>query len=419
MEESGQGQVASVASRAQTAPHGWWSPTKLLIVTGIFLAGVFAIGSLVYLVSPKPNPDRLWSEAEAALRAGRISDAESQLSRVRALRKPTPQDLMLTAQLESARGRNYDAMTVLRQIPEDHPLGAQAWYLIGRIEREAHRIHKAELAYRKAVALEPRLVPAHRELIYIYGMLLRRRELDAEYDALARIEPLTHYDLFTRGLTHFIGWNTDSAAQLESFIEADPGDRYSRLALAKMFVDQPGARAKVEAVLAPLGPDDLDAKALLIELELARGDVQQAIAHLEASQGQNAHLSRLRGRVALMKGDPTAAIGHFQKSLEDQPYDRSALSALAKALTIKGDTKAAEAVADRARKLDDVYNLINRISRPGRENAASDLAALGHACEAAGLIDEAKGWFDLAIARNPLDAESQQALQRIRNRSAR
>ena len=68
----------------------------------------------------------------------------------------------------------------------------------------------------------------------------------------------------------------------------------------------------------------------------------------------------------------------------------------------------------RARQLDEVYNLINRIKRPGSENQPPDLTRLGRACEAAGLLDEARGWYMLAIGRDPLDTEAQQALHRLR-----
>jgi hypothetical protein len=69
----------------------------------------------------------------------------------------------------------------------------------------------------------------------------------------------------------------------------------------------------------------------------------------------------------------------------------------------------------RVKRLDDVYNLVNRVSKPNQENEAPDLGRLGRACEAAGLLDEARGWFALAIARDPLDSDSQKALRRLRD----
>ena len=40
-------------------------------------------------------------------------------------------------------------------------------------------------------------------------------------------------------------------------------------------------------------------------------------------------------------------------------------------------------------------------------------ARLGAACEAAGRLGEARAWYRLAIARDPLDEASQRALYRL------
>ena len=66
-----------------------------------------------------------------------------------------------------------------------------------------------------------------------------------------------------------------------------------------------------------------------------------------------------------------------------------------------------------------MYNLLNRVRQPDRENQASDLTQFGRACESAGLLDEARGWYLLAIGRDPLNAEAQQALQRLREAGAK
>jgi hypothetical protein len=82
---------------------------------------------------------------------------------------------------------------------------------------------------------------------------------------------------------------------------------------------------------------------------------------------------------------------------------------------LKGDLAAAQQYLDRVEKLNRIYNLVIRVRSPRRENQVSDLAELGDACEAAGLVDEARGWFTLAIAMNPLDADAQRALARMAN----
>jgi hypothetical protein len=42
---------------------------------------------------------------------------------------------------------------------------------------------------------------------------------------------------------------------------------------------------------------------------------------------------------------------------------------------------------------------------------------MGAICTALGLIPEAKAWYKVAIARDPLDAVSQQALYRLEEKS--
>ena len=169
-----------------------------------------------------------------------------------------------------------------------------------------------------------------------------RREVNAEFRELAKRTPLTHHDLFTWALTHFTAWGPDIAGDLGSFIEADPDDRYSRLALANLLIDHPGEEARVARALQPLPDDDPEAQALRIELKLNHGQVDEALAMLARAPDRHPHLARLRGRVALRRGDASTAIRHFQDALRDEPYDRVSIAELGRALVLRGDRPAAE-----------------------------------------------------------------------------
>ena len=233
------------------------------------------------------------------------------------------------AQIDVANGQPEDALSALSHIPQDDPLAAQAFLLAGRIERQRNRMRAAEANFRKALACDPDLIDAHKELIYILGMQLRRREVDAEFKALARLTPLTHHELFTWGLTHFNFlynvWAQDTAEHLESFILADPGDRYSRLSLATLLVKSPGAEARLEQILEPLPRSDPEAAALLIESRFEHGRFDEAMAMLQDTPADHPKLARIRGRVSLMRGDVAAAIRYFQDALTEEPYDRVAV----------------------------------------------------------------------------------------------
>jgi tetratricopeptide (TPR) repeat protein len=391
-----------------------WRPLAGVTVISLALAIV-----LVAVVWPRTrvNPQRLWDEAQNALKSGELATAEAKLVSIGRLRTPTVFDWSLRAQIAVAKGRLEDALSALGHIPQDGLLAAQAFLMAGRIERQRNRMPAAEADFRKALACDPGLIEAHKELIYILGMQLRRREVDAEFKALSRLTPLSHHELFTWGLTHFsFLYNVrthDTAEHLESFILANPEDRYSRLALAAILLKSPEMESRVEQTLEPLPRSDPEATALRIELKLEHGRIDEAMAMLQDAPVGDPHLARIRGRVALMRGDHAAAIRHFQDALSDEPYDRVSLSELGKALSLKGD-QSAERYLAQARRLDDVYDLLSRVRRPDRENQASDLTQFGRACESAGLLAEARGWYLLAIARDPLNAEAQQGLRRLR-----
>jgi tetratricopeptide (TPR) repeat protein len=380
------------------------------------------LGAAVTLSRTHKDPQSLWNEAHNALQSGDAAAAEAKLAMIGRLRSPTSSDLSLSAQIAVKNGRFDEALSALNHIPKDDALAAQGWLLAGRIERQRNRIRASEEYFRKALARDPRLIGAHKELIYILGMQLRRREVDAEFKDLAKLTPLTHQEMYTWGLSHFNFlynvWAQDTAEHLESYILSDPGDRYSRLSLATLLVKAPGAEARLEQLLEPLPRSDPEVAALLIESRFEHGRLEEAMAMLEDTTAYHPKLARIRGRVSLRRGDLTSAIRYFKDALTEEPYDRVAVAELGKALVLTGDKSAAQPYLVQARNLDAVYSLLNKVRQPDRENQSSDLMQFGRACESAGLVEEARGWYLLAIGHEPLDAEAQQALHRVQNAGA-
>jgi tetratricopeptide (TPR) repeat protein len=393
-------------------------PRRRLLASAVVIVVLLMMVGVAFNWPRGMDPQRLWNEAHSALQSGDLAAAEAKLASINRLRTPTSYDWSLRAQIDVARDRLEDALSALSHIPPDAPLAAQGFLLAGRIERQRNRMRAAEAYFRKSLAADPVLINAHKELIYVLGMQLRRREVDAEFKALARLTPLTHQELYTWGLTHFNFlynvWAQDTAEHLESFILADPGDRYSRLSLATLLVKSPGGEARLEQILEPLPRSDPEATALLIESRIEHGRLEEATVMLKDTAADHPNLARIRGRVALMRGDVAAAVHYFRDALTEEPYDRVAVSELGKALVLMGDKSAAESYLARARSLDTLYNLLNRVRRPDRENQASDLNQFGRACESAGLLIEARGWYLLAIGHDPLDSDAQHSLQRLR-----
>jgi tetratricopeptide (TPR) repeat protein len=382
------------------------------------LFGAVALAALARLAQRRADPDRLWVQAELAFRAGRWAEARAGLRTIEALRAKTARDWLLEAQLATACGRTDEALAALARVPDRDGLFAQAALMAGRLERARHRARPAEAHFLRALRAVPDLADARKELVYLYGIQLRRREVDAEFRALARSQRLTHHDLFTWALTHFSSWSPDVAEDLQAFVDADPADRHSRLALAEVLLDQPGQGDRVVRLLDALPATDPDALALRAGLAIHEGRLDEARSIVERGPPGHPGLARFRGRLAMTRNDPASAVDHFRVALGSEPYDRVSTFALGQALSVQGEAKAAESLLARARRLDEVYNLVIRVRSPERENQPPDLLRLAGAFEAAGLTEEARHWYALAVGRDPLDPRAQQGLYRLGMASA-
>jgi tetratricopeptide (TPR) repeat protein len=382
----------------------------ITIVAAGFLAAAIYIAA-----RPRTDPDRLWSEAESAFLAGKWPVARASLHKIGRIRPKNSLDWVLEAQLDLAEGRFAQALAAIAHVSDTDPIAPQAHLLAGRVHRQLHCICKAEVEFRDALRLKPGLIDAHKELIYILGIQSRRREIDTEFHNLARLTPLSHHDLFTWALTHFTHWNPDIVEDLDSFIKADPADRYSRLAVVELILERPDVESYIKQILSPLPNSDLDALALRITLAFNLGRIDEA-QELLTLAGDKSHprIARIRGEIALRRHDLDAAIKYFQEARSAEPYDRVSPMQLAQAYRLKGDKAAADAILDRLKPLNRLYNLIIRVKSPQGENQITALAELGSACEDAGLRAEAEGWYRLAIIIDPLDSAAQKGLHRIR-----
>ena len=106
--------------------------------------------------------------------------------------------------------------------------------------------------------------------------------------------------------------------ELAQFIQADPEDRWSRLAIAENY-RRMGRLDDAETALAPLPPSDRDALAIRVMLALDRHQDDQAEEMLKASPPDDPNLARLRGRLALAHRDPATAARCFRTALTGCP----------------------------------------------------------------------------------------------------
>jgi tetratricopeptide (TPR) repeat protein len=399
---------------AESNPPKTRSRPRRWVAAAAVIVGAGALGAWGAWSRSGANPARIRQETEADLQAGRYEHAAAALARLRNL---TPRDHVLKAQVAKALRRPDQALAELAGIPDDDPAAPGARLLAGQIELRKDRIRLATAALQAALALDPTLVQAHRELVFINGILLRRRELNEHFQALARLAPMTFDELFAWCMTRNTVWEPhERAGVLRRFVAADPDDGRSRVALSETL-RQIGRRDEATEVLAVVPESDPDARAVRARIALDAGDDRAAEAILAGGPAEHPELARLRGQFALVHHDAPAAVRHFRAAYSALPDDRDTVFGLGTALALVGDHAAAPYLRD-AKAYDTLGALLTRAANPANRHDAALLRALGAACEAVHRLPEARAWYNLAVQTDPLDAAAQKALYRLRRPAA-
>jgi tetratricopeptide (TPR) repeat protein len=168
-----------------------------------------------------------------------------------------------------------------------------------------------------------------------------------------------------------------------------------------------------ERLMASLPECDADGRAARARAALLKGDDATLASLMAGGRMDHPGMARIRGRLALLRGDGPAAERDFRSALATDPDDHETLQNLAKALRLAGDDAGSDAYLKRVRVQSQLRELVQRAARG---NASADLTllqSLGQACEAANRPREARAWYTLVIARNPLDSDAQHSLYRL------
>jgi predicted Zn-dependent protease len=356
------------------------------------------------------DPGRVFRRADTALKAGRYAEAEAALRRLEGLRRPTSVDRLLRAEVAAGLQRLVEALAELAAIPDDHPLAPLARLRTGQLQIRLGRTRPAEAALLSALKLLPRGVQPRKELVYLYNIQHRQAELDAMLADLHGLDALDFSYVLHWTKTRNTVWNPNGdLPALERFVAADPEDRWSRLALVEAL-RRLERLDEAERVLSALPQSDPRARTKRVLIAMDRGDFATAERLLAEGPDDDPDLARLRGQLALRRHDGPAAVRHFRVALAADPLDRATLSGLGTALGIVGRTDAARPYLEAAGRHDDIWKLISRAATTEGEHDPKLPRQLGMACAAVGRAQEARAWLKLAIQRDPLDTESQQAL---------
>ena len=361
---------------------------------------------------PRRSPDRLRVQIRDDLLRGRLATTEEALDWLARYDRLTPPDLMARARVAQLRGRLDEALASLAEITGRDPVAARARLLAGLIQLEKNRARLAEASLREALEIDHDLRDARYELIRIYGRQQRRAALDEQYHALIGRGGLDLDRLTFWALSRNAAWNAASDMRvLEGWVEADPDDHASRVALALGLRWSARVDRALE-VLAPLGESDPDTRALRAQIALDRGEPEEAARLLAGPASSHAGLCRLRGQLALSRSDARTAVGERVRAYRLEPDDRQTIVSLGIALTLLGEAGAARPILSAIGRLRAYDAVVGRLAAH-EEDGPALYQEIGAAAEAVGRRAEAVAWYRLAIARDPLRSEPQQALFRL------
>jgi tetratricopeptide (TPR) repeat protein len=385
------------------------------IIRLAWISGTVVVLALVLfaVARVKPDPDQLWLSVQEDWKAGRFDRAQAAMDQLLRLRPATDEHDMVLAQLAMARGRDAEALGHLARIGDGSPAAARARTLEGRIELRNRRARRAEAAFLRAVRLDPDDPVLRRDLILLYCMQRRRRELSEQFAALSRLTPLDFNQMLLWSSSLAASWDpSETAPIMEGFVKADPDDHLSRLTLAEAFrrlqrIDD------VKAVLSPLPSSDPEVRAILARIAEARGDTGEVERLTGDDADRHPVLARMHASLDLSRGEPRTAIKHLRAAAAADPHNRAVLYQLGDTLIRLGDVDEGRRYVSASKQHDALYDLLERVEEPGARDDARMLAQVAGASHRVGLRAEARNWYLLALRLDPTEAEIQKALYRL------
>lgn len=372
--------------------------------------------TLVCLSCRRDDPAELERAARNDFATGRLEEANDKLTRLASIRPLTVAERVLRAQIAHDQGRLEDALRALDDPQEPTPVKRSDAALLsawrGWLEMQRHHLRAAEADLKKALALEPDRMQARRQLIDLYALQGRTKELTAESRRLAKRGPLDFSYLYVWTFGQREGLDpAEQAKVLEDAVQADPDDRASRLAFAECLRKR-GQLDQAAVVLRPLSLAEPDVRALAARIALDQGELESAQALLTPRPGEqdDSTLSQLRGQFAMFQDHPEAAVKPFQQAVKLAPEDRDAQFGLGQALSLVDKQASGAPYLRAARGHDHLQWLVQSARPPARRRDPVVLQEIGAVCLALGRQEQARAWLKLALSYSPENPQLQKML---------
>ncbi|WP_169980163.1 FG-GAP-like repeat-containing protein [Tautonia rosea] len=412
----------------------WWitGPALLLVVGGLSWFGVRAWGPDLLdgrfrgnrpLGSPtRPEAEPSWDAILKASQDQQWPQVERLLRDWIDRRDDDGRARLMLAQLLVSSNREGEAARTLAAVPQADPAFAEARSFLGEMALAASDTARAELAFRQAAESDPKAVSPRGRLIYLLSLQLRtaeaRETLWEIFEATG--EPGVLIDLVLEATKAEIDVR-GIGPEIEQFLRQSPNDPFLRRAhgLALLWKGEltealPHLEAAAEALVDdPLGRFSLAECRTQLGLPVTLPD---DLGPIPESPADAARWWLFLGR--LQEADaPEAAADHYREALAANPLSAEAHHRLSQVLARLGEDPEAADLAQRAEEIRDRWaDLRRQFDRRrinGLRDSAEEMEQLGDLCRQAGLIAEARAWYDEALRREPDRASTRSSIAQL------
>lgn len=347
------------------------------------------------------------ARAQIAASNGRWQAAEVELNALLTMDPESDGGWLMLGDVQFRQGRVTEAIQSVARVPSGSSNGAAARQLEGTLLLIAGRGSESERVLKECLYLDPRSIEARRRLVFLYGIELRRNDLQRILWELHALGAAETSDLVLLSGSSFIVWNAaEIVGTVQKFVAADPNDIAARVAVGRYLrrqSDLDEARRILEQACR-LGPRDPDPLAALIECLIDRNEMNDAdrvLERLPADWDQDPRFAFFRGRVHEQFDRTDEAIQFYHRAAQLDPDHREANYRLGQLLLQSGDGSEAARHLERARMLSEREVLLGTLMDTRERAHYAPVVArleveLGHE-------RLARAWFEEAVRLNPYD----------------
>jgi tetratricopeptide (TPR) repeat protein len=319
-----------------------------------------------------PQPRELLGDINAAM--GDHARAIDRYREYLALDDRAPRVLYKLAVSELATGQSSAAADSLRNALTLDERFAEAHYLLGACLNDLQRPAQAVAPLVRAVALNPGLVPAHEELVLVYGRLNRREEQNRQLEVLAGLDRRPSREVALAESYAVDGRDDRALRRLRTAAAAFPDDARVNATLGRLWLErseQSGGAAELKEAVAAL--------------------------RVATEQDPTSEALMLYGRALAATGQLAAAESALLRATTRFPVDPASFFHLAEVAERRGQTR----VADKA--LIDYARLVS-VNSPRHD--AETLARIAEAYWKNGNLPAARQAVELALRKDPSSAHA-------------